>query len=136
LAIQQSKVLASNADIRRLFICHDDQEADGLAPIMHEQVRRGIKVKYILQAKLRSHQLLREWTRKVDGLDFAIMDQALLLHTDVDPRSYKIKGARLSVDAQRRDALERFFDDMWREASEPPQSRAVGSTADATPTVS
>lgn len=125
LAIQQSKILAANADIRRLFICRDDNEVAGLAPIMREQVQRGIKVKYILRAKLRSHQLLHEWTRKVDGLDFAIMDQALILHTDIDPRSYKIKGARLSVNVQRRDALERFYDDMWREAYEPPPDRIV-----------
>ncbi len=72
-------------------------------------------VKYILREKLRTHQILREWRKKVGQLDFSIIDHKMVLLTDVDERSYKIHGARLSADAGVRADLEGFFQALWQE---------------------
>jgi hypothetical protein len=119
LEIQRSKVIVNGADIKRLFICRDVGELDELKQLMLEQAGVGIKVRYILRETLRTNQILREWQKKVQKLDFAIIDRAWVLFTDVDNDSYRIRGARLSGAKDQREELEDFYSTLWQEAKDP-----------------
>ena len=119
LEIQRSKVVVNGADIKRLFICRDINEMNDLRELMLEQIDVGIKVRYILRETVQNHQILREWQKKVKDLDFAIIDRAWVLFTDVDSRTYRIKGARLSAANEQRSELEDFYSALWQEGQSP-----------------
>jgi hypothetical protein len=119
LRIQSSKVDAGGVDIRRLFICRDQVDVAALSGLMLRQAALGIKVRYILRETIEGHQLLRRSYKRVRALDFSIVDGTLAMTTDVNPRTFKINGARLTASPQARVEREEFFDLLWSEAEIP-----------------
>ncbi|WP_436908791.1 hypothetical protein [Halosimplex marinum] len=118
LEIQGAKI-ADGAEIKRIFVCENEEMVQELFDSMKEQQDIGIQVRYILTDQIYRNQFLKEGVKNIGQLDFSIIDDTYTLKTEVntEPENYRIEGCSLSYDDQKVTEYGEVFSNMWSEAN-------------------
>lgn len=117
LEIQRAKIAAAGVTIRRIFITKE-VTSQALTDFLARQHDAGIRVFTISDAKVKRNAILKSWLRKVDSIDFSIIDRRFTLTTVVDPRTLRIGRFRISAEPSEREVYEEFFASLMGAATE------------------
>lgn len=115
--IQRTKVKVNKATIRRIFIVDSEEEVDRLRSVMHTQKEAGIRVKCIFKRKIETTSMLKDWTDRIETLDFDVVDSKLVWLTLLD-KGRKIKYGKVLFSKEKCDLYKRVHDYLYEEAEE------------------
>jgi uncharacterized membrane protein YeaQ/YmgE (transglycosylase-associated protein family) len=115
IEIQRAKIVVNKADIRRIFIYHDEAEKKKIYDIMREQYLAGISLKYISRNEIEGNYLLKQLASKLETLDYALIDDKIAWLVTVD-RNRKFKQGKALIDEAAAKPYKRFFDHLFEEA--------------------
>lgn len=115
--IQRTKIKVNKATIRRIFIVDSEEEVNRLRSVMDTQKEVGIKIKYIFKRKIETTSMLKDWTDRLETLDFDVVDSKYVWLTLLD-KNRKIKCGKILFSKEECDLYKRVHDYLYEEAEE------------------
>jgi hypothetical protein len=117
LEIQKVLIKAKECSIRRVFILDDEDEKQQMNNIMLKHKNAGIKVRYIFRKDINDKSMLKLWARKLESLDFGIVDSAFVSLIILN-KEREIKYAKLEFNKEKLAEYKRFYNNLFEEAKE------------------
>jgi len=115
--IQKAKIYANDADIRRVFIIDNKDEFKSVEKVIQEQMKIGIKSRYIYKDELNNKSFLKTYSNKAKSLDFSIVDDKFISFVHMNRKRIISKAEIWKMNKENEFYVD-FYKSLFNEASE------------------
>jgi hypothetical protein len=115
--IQRAKIYAKDADIRRIFIIDNKDELKRIEGVIKEQIKLGIKSKYIYKDEINNKSFLKSFADRSKSLDFCIVDNKFIVFVYINKKRM-INRAEIGKMNKTNEYYTDFYKNLFKEAKE------------------